>query len=557
MSEDATGCLAGLPPLAAGASCACEATEAALGALRETIAGLEAQLAQAEQERRFMHRILDELPAAISFTSKDLVLKLVNREWAARYGKRPKDFIGKHVTEAFQADVVHQFAAQLAQLLERGEPLVAVGLPVTLDVDGRPTTTYRDVSALPLRDEHGAIEGSLSLSFDATPRVVLEQALSERTAETERQRAMLASVIAHAPAGIAYLDRDLVVRWVNPAYARLTHRTAEQVCDLPLFEGVAPEARARFEPPLRGVLTTGEPFAAQAMPHAMPVDGETRETYWDVTYVPVHGPDRAIEGLMIFALEVSERIERERLQGERIAGLEEGDRLKDQFLSILSHELRTPLNGIMAFASVLDDEVVGPLTPEQHDYLRRILGGTEVLLSLINDLLDMSRIQAGKFALAPAPMAFAGVAHAVLENLAHAAERKGQRLVVEFPAGLPHVHADAQRVTQVLTNLVYNAVKFTPAGGTIVVHAVEAGPDLRCEVRDDGVGIAPADLGRIFRPFVQLDASATRSASGTGLGLAISAALVEAHGGRIGVDSTPGAGSTFWFTLPLSPEGPH
>src|SRR5205823_5943151 len=153
-----------------------------------------------------------------------------------------------------------------------------------------------------------------------------------------------------------------------------------------------------------------------------------------------------------------------------------------------SHELRTPLNAVLGFASILDDEVAGPLTAQQHDYLRKMMGGTEILLSLINDLLDMSRIQAGKFTVSKEPLAIAEVCAEVVANLAPLAEQRRQQVLCEVPPDLPPVQADRQRVFQVLVNLVNNAIKFSGMGATIKVTARVAGRLLRCEVVDHGIG---------------------------------------------------------------------
>ena len=255
-------------------------------------------------------------------------------------------------------------------------------------------------------------------------------------------------------------------------------------------------------------------------------------------------------------MDVTERArleeERERLHDEQVKALRRADTLKDQFLSILSHELRTPLNAIQGFGSILEDELAGPLTPQQHAYLKKILHGSDVLLALVNDLLDMSRIQAGKFSLTISQMRLQEAIADVTGSLDALAQRKGQTLTVDVPADLPAIQADEQRVCQALTNLIGNAVKFTHEGGHIRVQArVERGRFLLIEIEDDGPGIAPDDIPRLFQRFTQLDMSLTRHAGGTGLGLSITKALVEAHGGEIGVRSRPGAGSTFWFTLPV------
>ncbi len=234
--------------------------------------------------------------------------------------------------------------------------------------------------------------------------------------------------------------------------------------------------------------------------------------------------------------------------------LRELDRLKDQFLSVVSHELRTPINAIMGFGSILDDEVVGSLTSEQHRYLESILTGADTLLNLVNDLLDMSRIQAGKFSLDPHMISFEEVASAVMFNLDPLAKKKDLKVISRIDAGLPVICADAQRLSQILTNLIHNAIKFSPAGREIEVWASVAGDWLTAQVVDHAEGIAPEDLPRLFRQFGQLDTRSTRRFGGTGLGLSIAKALVESHGGQIGVQSKVGSGSTFWFTLPLKTE---
>jgi signal transduction histidine kinase len=228
----------------------------------------------------------------------------------------------------------------------------------------------------------------------------------------------------------------------------------------------------------------------------------------------------------------------------------EQELLKDRFLSVLSHELRTPINAILGFGSILEDGIAGPLTPEQQRYVRKVTAGADHLLSLVNDLLDMSRIQAGKFSMTPQPMAIAPLVDEVVGTLGGLAEQRQLTLTTDVAAGLPTLVADDVRVRQVLTNLVGNAIKFTPEGGAIHVRVRPDGDGVRVEVVDTGPGISLADQRKLFNPFTQLDMSATRQAGGTGLGLSISKALVEAHGGAIGVESAPGAGSRFWFTLP-------
>jgi signal transduction histidine kinase len=264
----------------------------------------------------------------------------------------------------------------------------------------------------------------------------------------------------------------------------------------------------------------------------------------------------ALAGLVDVSERMAAEAERARSLQCRLETLQRADMRKDQFLGILSHELRTPLTGILGFASVLADEIGGTLTPLQQGHVEKILHSAQVLLMLINELLDVSRIQAGKFGLTCEPMDPARVASEVIALLQALGRAKAITVTLEVVSPLPTIHGDPQRVAQVLTNLIGNAIKFTPPGGSVMVHLRRADGTVLCEVTDSGAGIAPEHHERLFQPFSQVGASNTRPAGGTGLGLSIAKALVDAHDGRIGVRSTPGAGSTFWFSLPIAaPDG--
>jgi PAS domain S-box-containing protein len=237
-------------------------------------------------------------------------------------------------------------------------------------------------------------------------------------------------------------------------------------------------------------------------------------------------------------------------QVHQLEALRRADTLKDQFIGILSHELRTPINAITGFGSLLEEQVLGPLTDRQRGYLRKIIATAETLLMLVNDLLDASAMRAGHFSIAPDFYTLGDICDAVVARLLPLAEQKSQSLMLDLAPDLPSVRVDSQRVQQVLTNLIGNAIKFTPAGGHIVLRARLGDGHVRAEVSDDGPGIRPEDRSRLFKPFTQLGQDGGH-ASGTGLGLSISRAIVEAHGGQIGVDSSPSGGCTFWFTIPI------
>jgi len=228
---------------------------------------------------------------------------------------------------------------------------------------------------------------------------------------------------------------------------------------------------------------------------------------------------------------------------------------KDLFLSNISHELRTPLNSIIGFTDLLLTEDLGAaLSAQQRDFLDTVARNGRQLLQLINELLDLQRIAAGRMELKPESVQLAELLNEAASSVQAQLQKHQHALVVTPPPAELRVQADPGRVRQVLLNLLSNAIKFTPDGGRISVVAapVNGGSisEVRIAVSDTGIGIAPEDQPKLFKEFSQLDASASRKYEGTGLGLALSRQLVELHGGTMGVESEMGKGSTFWFTLP-------
>ena len=232
----------------------------------------------------------------------------------------------------------------------------------------------------------------------------------------------------------------------------------------------------------------------------------------------------------------------------------------------MSHELRTPLNAIIGFTGIILKGMAGPLTPEQSRQLGMVQGASRHLLALINDVLDISKIEAGELRVATEPFDLAATVARVAATVAPLAQKKGLALEVGAVPLLGEVVGDARRVEQVLLNLVGNAVKFTEAG-SVALAAEAVGdyrpredaapvPAVRLRVADTGIGIAPEDMAKLFQPFRQVDSTLSRKHEGTGLGLAICRRLASLMGGRIDAESRPGEGSVFTFTLPLAPPAP-
>ncbi|MNS93019.1 Alkaline phosphatase synthesis sensor protein PhoR [compost metagenome] len=220
----------------------------------------------------------------------------------------------------------------------------------------------------------------------------------------------------------------------------------------------------------------------------------------------------------------------------------------------MAHELRTPLTSIVGYAEFLEDSLDGPEQADMLDYVHQIQLSTQRLQRLLDDLLDFALMEAGTFKLKPEPTDLAEKIREITESFRPQVAQAALKLELTLPEEPLTLVADAQRVGQVLTNFIGNAVKLTPGGGSVRVRALPTTERLRVEVADTGPGIHHEDIPRLFHRFSQLEGGFRRG--GTGLGLAISKGLIEAHGGRVGVESEPGRGSTFWFELPMRRPDP-
>ena len=229
----------------------------------------------------------------------------------------------------------------------------------------------------------------------------------------------------------------------------------------------------------------------------------------------------------------------------------EATRLKSEFLANMSHELRTPLNAIIGFSELMQDKEVGPITTEQNEFLGDILTSARHLLQLINDILDLSKVEAGKMEFHPESVNLAKLVNEVIELVHPLSNRKRITVSTSIDNEIMTIFIDPSRFKQILYNFLSNALKFTPELGSVQINIMQNENDsFRLEVKDNGIGVHPADIKKLFSEFQQLDSSAAKKYQGTGLGLALTKQIVEAQGGQIGVTSTLGQGSTFYVILP-------
>jgi two-component system, cell cycle sensor histidine kinase PleC len=252
--------------------------------------------------------------------------------------------------------------------------------------------------------------------------------------------------------------------------------------------------------------------------------------------------------------EIETGLERAHMELEGLAAaLERTARVKSEFLANMSHELRTPLNSINGFSEVLYDETFGPLNAKQKSYVYNVLTSGKHLLQLINQILDMAKVEAGKMKLSLSSVPMRNLLNETSLLVADMADKKKLDMRIEIAEDLPDIEADELRVKEIIYNLLSNAVKFTPEGGRIGLRARAADSEMEIVVWDTGVGIAPENMTKIFEGFFRVDTPYSRLTEGTGLGLPLSRKMVELHGGVLSVDSKGlGEGTTIRFTLPIS-----
>ncbi|MCD6300261.1 MAG: response regulator [Dehalococcoidales bacterium] len=235
--------------------------------------------------------------------------------------------------------------------------------------------------------------------------------------------------------------------------------------------------------------------------------------------------------------------------------LKKATQAKSEFLANMSHELRTPFNAVIGFSELLLDEIPGKINQKQRQCLDDILSSSKHLLSLINDVLDLSKVEAGKLELKQKDFTLNKLIESLTRTIMPILVPRKQSLDIEIEKGLPPIHADKTKIRQVLLNLLSNSVKFMPDGGKLKIEAIRKDSWCQISVIDNGIGMKQEEQERIFEPFYQLDNPISRERSGTGLGLTIAKQIVEKHGGRIWVESEYGKGSRFTFTLPLATNG--
>ena len=516
--------------------------------LRERVLVLEAENRQLCDHLEFLRSILESTDDAVFAKDRQGHHWLANPSAARVVGRPLAEVLGRTTAELFPPEVAERIEAFDRQVLECGDPMV---LEQEFVVEGSARTYLTKKS--PYRDRRGQVVGLVGIGRDITQRKRDEQTLQHRSVE--------------------------LVERVKELQCLYSLSTAMGQTDLPLAEKLEQVASLipagwRYPEAARARITVGDGCTAcpgyretpWRLREPLEVRGErvgaVEVVYLEERPAADEGPfaQEEVHLLQEVATRLEELLERRRVEEELTLArerAEEASRLKSEFVTNISHELRTPMNSILGFTELLIDGVDGPLNTEQHGSLRRVERNARKLLRLINEVLDLARIESATMELFVEPFSLRELVAETARELQILAAAKGLELTYGVAAAVPDlVCGDDSRLRQVLLNLGDNAIKFTGRGKVeIQVEPGEASgpgePEVRFRVRDTGIGVPESHHQAVFEPFVQVDGSITRVHQGAGLGLAISTHLVRLMGGRLWLESGEGSGSTFLFTVQL------
>jgi PAS domain S-box-containing protein len=497
--------------------------------------------ARQETERvlRAYELAISSMADPVSVVDEDLRYRIVNDAWCRTTGFAAEQAIGRHIDEVLGDRLPRERRRALTDCIECQQPVVLRAPVHTLQLQDRMIETRYH----PYRDAATGLRCVALVSRDVTDEEHAARALRDSEA---KQRALLEAFPGH----IAAIDSQYRFTFVNERYAALLEQAPEALVGRTVRE-VLGEKRHRLAQQEVDRAFSGTSLRIER--HFPPRPGRPGLVL-EVTHVP--GPPQA-DGSRIcygFGLDITARKEAEAALIAARDQAEHANRTKSQFLAQMSHELRTPLNAIIGFAQLLQTDPDLALGEREHGQLREIVGGGRHLLALINELLDFGRVEGGHLVVEDVPVPLAALFDECLGLVSALAMQRGLRLLPAPDTGVrAKLHGDRMRVKQVLLNLLGNAVKYNRPGGPIELACRSQGAHWRIEVRDGGRGLSAEQCARLFQPFERLGAAAS-GIEGTGIGLALARRLVEAMGGNIGVDSTPGVGSCFWFTLPRAAD---
>lgn len=528
----------------------------------ETLYGITRELTTSLDLRRLLHRTLDAVMSATSATTGAIfILQRANGEIllpettiAWKNGASSKgvstDMLpsawqlgqsnGMLVVDDLESGSVEPWVDELVSPGMRSLvlcPLIAHGeLQGLMILGATEKKAFRSHHIQLLRSVLGQIGAAIGNAelyrFLSDQSQELGQMLRHQQEESTKHQAILTSIAD----GVVVNNADGKTIMVNPAAERILNTAANLLVGedfRTLFSLFKAQDGQEIEVAMEKFLDASASKVAPAYKTVLEIDDRIINAH--LAPVQVDGED--FLGVVTILRDVTKEVE--------------ADRAKSEFISTVSHELRTPMTAVKGYTDLIYTESVGSINRDQRRFLGIIKNNTDRLTALINDLLDISRVETGRLRFEPQAVQIGEVIVDVVTALAGQAKVQGQTLAYEVDSDMPEVMGDRSRLNQVLTNLVSNAIRYTPEGGKVEVHAYPVEGAVRVDVRDTGIGIHPDELGLIFERFYRADHPVVQDIGGTGLGLSIVRMFVEMHGGRVWVESEPNEGSTFTFILPM------
>lgn len=488
------------------------------------------------------HQIVtNSIADMVSVVGEDEVYRLVNDAWCRATGLKREDVIGRSVSEVLPGSITRERRRALNDCLRHQRP------GVLRDVFAQPggALRYLETTYAPFAEPVQGVRCAALVTRDVTAEETAAQA-------TQAAQARMRALLDAFPGFMCACDEHHRYTYVNERLARVFGRPAQQIIGQ-LASDVLGEQRFLLNLPEVERAWRGEPSVAERQ-YPSP-DGRDRLAL-EVHYVAGPTLPDGRRSYYVFGIDITDRKLAQEALTTAKDDAERANRAKSRFMSLMSHELRTPMNAILGFGQLLLSDRTHPLTPDQQQYAEEILVGGRHLLTLINDVLDLGRIESGRLAMAMAPVALRPVVEECLALMAPLAQQRPVRLLLPEPETLQcHVQADPLRLKQVLLNLLSNAVKYNRRDGEVTVRCVPGPQQVELRVSDTGIGLTSDQSQRLFVAFERLGARQS-NVEGSGIGLALSRQLVRAMGGEIGAHSELDVGSTFWLRLRAAQQAP-